>query len=242
MKGTLGWVRYAYLDESYTEERYYIAAAVGDQQSWDCVSQELELIRQRNHSEHGTPLDIEFHADELMNGRKQWKPLKGKHREAGAIYSAVLNAAFSCGIKFILRGLDIPRLHARYKYPHQPHRIVLGHTLERLDERSRDFHGSEKITVVADEIATQSQHIAQFEGYQIHGTPGYRTSTLSTIVSPISFAASHTSDGLQIADFGVYLHRRRSTQEEKHQQARKAMRRLGETLDDMTIHNITWEP
>jgi len=242
MDDTLSQVFYAYLDESYTDERYYIAAAVGDRQSWDCVSRKLEIIRQRTHEEHGTPLDIEFHADELMNGRKQWKPLKGKHREAGGIYNAVLKAALSCKIKFILRGLDIPRLHARYKYPDQPHKIVLGHTLERLHERSRDYHSSEKTTVVADEIATQKQHIAQFEGYQIEGTPGYRASTLSTIVSPIAFAPSHSNDGLQIADFGAYLHRRRSTQLEKHPRARRAMRRLGEKLDAMTIHNMTWEP
>lgn len=242
MDDRLSRVFYAYIDESYTDERYYIAAAIGDQQGWGCVSQKLDIIRQRTHNEHGTPLDIEFHADELMNGRKQWRALKGKHREAVGIYNAVLNAALSCGIKFILRGLDIPRLHARYKYPDQPHKIVLGHTLERLHERSRDYHASQKITVVADEIATQSQHIAQFEGYQILGTPGYRSSTLSTIVAPITFEPSHSNDGLQIADFGAYLHRRRSTQVEVHPQARRAMRRLGANLDAMTVHNITWEP
>lgn len=233
---------YAYIDESYTDEHYYIAAAVGDRESWDCVSQELNAIRQRTRDEHGTPLDIEFHADELMNGRKQWKPLKGKHRESGGIFNAVLAAALSCNIKFVLRGLDIPRLHARYKYPDQPHKIVLGHTLERLHERSRDHHGGEQITVIADEIATQKQHLDQFEGYQVWGTPGYRSSTLSTIVPPITFAPSHSADGLQIADFGAYLHRRRSTHVEAHPQARRAMQRLGDKLDAMTVHNITWEP
>lgn len=233
---------YAYLDESYTDERYYIAAAVADRDSWDNVSQALSAIRQRTHDDHGTPTDIELHADELMNGRNAWKPLKGKHREAGGIFFAVLDAAASANVKFVLRGLDIPRLRARYKYPDQPHEIVLGHTLERLHERSRDYHSSEKITVIADEIATQRQHLAQFEGYQMLGTPGYRSSTLSTIVAPISFAPSHSADGLQIADFGAYLHRRRSTHIEVHPQARRAMQRLGNKLDEMTVHNITWEP
>jgi hypothetical protein len=235
-------VFYAYIDESYTDERYYIASAVADRASWDCVSEKLEGIRQRTHEEHGTPLDIEFHADELMNGRKNWKPLRGKHREAGGIYSAVLDAAASCGIKFVLRGLDIPRLHARYRYPDQPHKIVLGHTLERLHERSRDYHSSEMITVIADEIATQKQHLDQFEGYQVWGTPGYRSSTLSTIVPPITFAPSYSDDGLQVADFGAYLHRRRSTHVEVHPQAQRAMQRLGAKLDEMTVHNMTWEP
>ena len=83
----------------------------------------------------------------------------------------------SCGVVFILRGLDVQRLNARYSYPDQPHELVLGHTLERLHERSRDYRSGESVRVVADEIATQSAHIAQFEGYQSWGTPGYRSST-----------------------------------------------------------------
>jgi hypothetical protein len=235
-------VFYAYVDESYTDERYYIAAAIGDADAWACVSRKLTEIRKRTRLEHGTPLDIEFHADELMNGRGAWAPLKRKHREAAGIYTAVLSAARGCGIRFILRGLDIPRLHARYKYPDHPHAIVLGHTLERLHERSRDYHSGTKVTVVADEIATQAQHLNQFEGYQKWGTPGYRSSTLSTIVAPITFAPSHSADGLQIADFGAYLHRRRSTHTETHPQARRSMMRLSSILDDMAVHAHTWEP
>lgn len=237
-----GAVFYAYVDESYTTDRYYVAAAVADEAAWVCVDAKLAEIRERTHNAHGTPLDIEFHADELMNGRKDWAPLKGKHREAAGIYAAVLQAASDCNVRFVLRGLDIQRLHARYKYPDHPHAIVLGHTLERLHERSRDHHMGAKVTVVADEIATQAQHLDQFEGYQKWGTPGYRSSTLSTIVAPISFAPSHSVNGLQLADFGAYLHRRRSTQTERHPQAVRAMSRLSGILDGMTAHNHTWEP
>lgn len=151
---TIKCVLHAYIDESYTDARYYVAAALGDAAGWACVSAKLTSIRERNHAEHGLPLDIEFHADELMNGRKDWAPLKGKHREAAGIYAAVLDAAVGCGVRVILHGLDIPRLHARYRYPDQPHKVVLGHTLERIHERARDFHSGERVTVVADEIAT----------------------------------------------------------------------------------------
>lgn len=233
---------YAYIDESYTDTRYYIAAALGSPEQWACVSAKLTSIRERNHAEHGTPLDIEFHADELMNGRKDWAPLRGKHREAAAIYAAVLDTAAGCGIRLILRGLDIPRLHARYRYPDQPHNLVLGHTLERIHERSRDYHSSERVIVVADEIATQAQHLRQFEGYQQWGTPGYRSSTLSTIQAPMSFASSKLVDGLQIADFAAYLHRRRSTRIETHPQSKRVMARLSSKLDSMVVHNLTWLP
>lgn len=242
-RAAIPWsVLYAYLDESYTDERYYIAAAVGDASAWESVSERLAVIRERNHREHGLPLDIEFHADELMNGRKLWAPLKGKHREAAGIYAAVLDTVFSCGIEFILRGLDIQRLRARYSYPDQPHAIVLGHLLERVNERARDYRFGDRVVVVADEIATQAQHLTQFEGYQRWGTPGYRSSTLPLIESPITFASSHTVDGLQIADFGVYLHRRRATHVETHPQARRTVARLAEKLDAVVVHNHTWNP
>jgi len=232
----------AYVDESYTSYRYYIAAAVGDETTWSCADARLEQIRGRTHRSHGTPLDIEFHADELMNGRKEWRPLRGLHREAASIYAAVLRAAADCGVRFVLRGLDIQRLHARYRYPEHPHTIVLGHTLERLHEHCRDHHHGEKVTVTADEVATQQQHLDQFEGYQRWGTPGYRKSTLESIVAPISFAPSHSMNGLQVADFAAYLHRRRSTQGEQHPQARRTMSRLSRILDEMTVHDHTWSP
>jgi hypothetical protein len=235
-------VYYAYLDESYTDQRYYIAAAVGEKSHWDEVAEKLQAIRDRTATEHGVPNTAEFHAVDLMGGRKEWKPLRGKHREAAAIYMAVLRAANSSNIKFILRGVDIDRLNARYKYPSQPHEVVLGHTLERLHERCRDFHSGEKVSVMADEIATQAQHIRQFGAYQLFGTPGYRRSTLSTIEPPITFGPSHSEPGLQIADFGAYLHRRRETIVEKDPRGAAAMVRLCAELDAMVTHNLTWIP
>lgn len=232
----------AFIDESYTDTRYFIAAALGTEAAWSCVSSALTAIRERTHAEHGTPVDIEFHADELMNGRGNWAPLKTKHREAAGIYAAVLNAAASCGIEVILRGLDIPRLRTRYSYPEQPHGIVLGHTLERVNDRARDHHSGEHVVVVADEISTQAQHIRQFEGYQTWGTPGYRRSLLPYIDAPMAFASSEAVDGLQIADFAVYLHRRRSTHVETHPQAQRSMTRLSMRLDEMVVHDWVWTP
>jgi hypothetical protein len=235
-------VYFAYLDESYTDQRYYIAAAVGEKRQWDEVADKLQAIRERTAFEHGIPATAEFHAVDMMGGRKEWKPLRGKHREAAAIYMAVLKAANSSHIKFIIRGLDVERLNARYRYPSQPHEVVLGHTLERLHERCRDYHSGERVSVMADEIATQAQHIAQFGAYQLFGTPGYRSSTLATIEPPIVFGPSHLHAGLQIADFGAYLHRRRETITERDPRGAAAMTRLCAELDSMVTHNMTWVP
>ena len=233
---------YAYLDESYTDDFYFIAAAIGSEAQWVAVDDRLRAIREVTSEQHQTALDVEFHAYDLMSGKRDWKKLRGKHREAAGIYRAVLLAAKEEGIRCLLRGVDVERLNARYRYPKQPHEVVLGHLLERIDENSRQRHRSTDVTVIADEIATKDQHIAQFGAYQKLGTPGYRPSLLKTIVPPIQFADSKSASGLQVADFAAYLHRRRQTVAEINPDGRKAVARLCKELDAMTQHQLTWWP
>ncbi|WP_366223433.1 DUF3800 domain-containing protein [Rathayibacter toxicus] len=57
-------------------------------------------------------------------------------------------------------------------------------------------------------MATQEEHRSQFENYRSLGTPGYRSSRLDLISSPIQFASSKNTPGLQAVDLAVYLHRR----------------------------------
>lgn len=146
------------------------------------------------------------------------------------------------GVRYLFRGLDISRLHARYAYPHQPHDIVFSHLLERIDEYTAKTHQTEQTIVVADQIATQEDHKAQFIGYQQDGTAGYRPSRLERISAPINFADSRRTPGLQAADLAVYIHRRRSTMREKHPQARRSMARIINLIDPTTEHSWTWKP
>lgn len=44
----------AFIDESYTDTRYFIAAALGTEAERECVSSALTAIRERAHAEHGT--------------------------------------------------------------------------------------------------------------------------------------------------------------------------------------------
>jgi hypothetical protein len=65
--------------------------------------------------------------------------------------------------------------------------------------------------------------------------------SLSRISSPINFASSKLTPGLQAVDLAVYLHHRRSTITETHRAARATVRRLSGLVDATTIQNITWE-
>lgn len=231
----------AYVDESYSSDFYYIAAALGTPQAWATVATEFDQIRQRTAALHGTPLDAEFHGHEIMGGIGDWAPLRKKHREAAGVFEAALRACRTSGIEFILRGLDVERLNARYKYPYQPHSIVFGHLLERIEERSV-ARIDRPVVIIADEIATQAQHLAQFQAYQISGTPGYRPSRLQSIDPTITFASSRLHDGLQAADLAAYLHRRREAGPEKNSAAARARARLERELDAAVVHRLTWYP
>jgi hypothetical protein len=232
----------AYVDESYDRDFYYIAAAIAPQDAWDHLERALGEIRSRSAKEHGLPDDVEFHGHEIMGGKGDWRPLRGKHREAAGIYAAALTAARDAGIQYVFRGVDITRLNARYRYPDQPHGVVFGHLLERINDHARSTRDPEQVVVIADEIATQEEHRRQFEGNRLSGTPGYRSSTLSRISSPINFASSKLTPGLQAVDLAAYLHHRRSTITESHRAARTTVRRLSGLVDATTIHNLTWEP
>lgn len=231
-----------FVDESYDSDSYYMGAAIAPIEAWERVEQRLETVRAATARQHGTSPSIEFHGHELMGGRGDWSPLRGKHREAAGVYRAALRAARDEGVRYVFRGLDVARLNARYRYPDQPHAIVFGHLLERIDEYARVTLQAEQVIVVADQIATQEEHRRQFDGYQRVGTPGYRPSLLGTISSPLCFSDSRNVDGLQIADLAVYLHRRRETTVEVHPAAAAARRRLVAELSPGTFHAQTWVP
>jgi len=232
----------AYVDESYTRDLYFIAAAIGTERMWDSVESAFAQIRTDTARIHGTALDAELHGYELMGGSGSWRSLRGKHREAAGIYRAALHGVREAGVRYIFRGVDVARLNARYRYPEPPHAVVFRHVLERIDDFARTRVGPQEVIVVADEIATQDDHVRQFEGYRELGTSGYRSSRLTTISTPINFASSAFVDGLQAADLAAYVHRRAATVEETSSAAAAVRRRLLAEIEPATVHDHVWRP
>lgn len=83
----------AHVDESYDRDFYFIGAALATFEQWEIVSERFAMIRARTALEHGTSSRIEFHGHELMGGTGPWTRLRGRHREAAGISTAVLAAA-----------------------------------------------------------------------------------------------------------------------------------------------------
>lgn len=232
----------AYVDESYDKDTYFIGAAIAPVTAWDHVETKFDAIRMRTAEIHSLPREAEFHGHEIMGGRGHWKSFRGQHREAAGVYAAVLRASLESGVRYIFRGVDVRRLNARYAYPRPPHSVVLGHLLERLNDYGRRNGDGEKIIVVADQIATQDEHAAQFEDYQRVGTDGYRPSTLENISAPINFADSKFTAGLQAVDMATYIHRRASTVTDQHPKAQATTDRLSKLIYPATAHHWVWRP
>lgn len=233
----------AYMDESYNASHFYLGAAIAPEAVWVKVADAYDSIRIATADLHGTPVDAEFHGHALMGGSEDWTAPRGKHREAAGVYHAALCAAENAGVKYIFEGVDVDRLNARYRYPKPPHEVVFGHILERIHEYADLVGCREPISVVADEVASQAQHVSQFIGYQQHGTPGYRSSWLGNLAPTVTFASSRERAGLQAADLAVYIHRRREDRTLRCDlRASKTVERLWDHIDPAIRFRRTWIP
>lgn len=234
----------AYLDESYTADFSSIGAIIAEQDVWDSVQREFAKIVDNAVEMHGVNPDAELHGHEIMGGAGAWKPLRGKHREAAGVYQRALRVLADHDVRIVLRGLDVARLNARYKYPQLPHAAVLGHLLERVnDEAARQGVSDDSVIVLCDQVGTQIEHNEAFETSKVFGTPGYRSSRLPKLSAPLNFVDSRYTAGVQAADLVTYLYRRRSvTPAERHPAAQRTMNRLWSTVQPLIVHDLVWLP
>lgn len=229
----------AYLDESYTRDNYYIAAVVIKAEHEDRLRD--AILRAAGIAEaFGLPHDIELHAHEMTAGKGAWSPLRGRHRAVATIYRRALELLAEVPVEVFVRGLDVARLHARYRYPRRPHEIVLQHILEELSDHavSRETW----VTVVADELPDQSTLHGLVRTFRDLGTPGYASSTLTGIELPLSFRTSHGTPGIQAADLVAYLYHRLDGHPEGDARARRSAERLWAAIEPAIVHVWVWRP
>jgi hypothetical protein len=229
----------AYLDESYTDDRYYIAAVIIDESDLGL----LEAARARMddfNAGFGIPSGTEMHAHSLMTGRDGFEPVAKMVRARIRIFQQWLSELAALPVRVVVRGVDIPRLNARYKYPDPPHRVVLQHVLEDVNAYARQR--GMKVRIVADEVPGQVAHAEDMVRYQVAGTPGYKSSTLESVVPPLAFEDSARMPGLQAADGVAYLYRRLDAHTETDARVAKSVRTLWGTLEPLIYKVWRWNP
>ncbi|WP_249353713.1 DUF3800 domain-containing protein [Microbacterium sp. 2FI] len=229
---------FAFIDESYTQDRYYVAALVI---SVDHIGQLSASIKSSADyaAGFGVPEGTEFHGHRIMSGRDGWEPIRNKHRAAGQIYRHVLAGMAGLPAAVFIQGVDIVRLNARYSYPDPPHLVCLRHVLE--DVNALAASKGEEVIVICDQVTDQDAHARRFGLYQKIGTPGYRPSKLARI-EQLMFADSAASPGLQAVDLAVYLYRRRDAHVTDDARARKLADTLWWTLRPIVAKHRRWDP
>ncbi|MFG2076999.1 DUF3800 domain-containing protein [Nonomuraea maritima] len=231
----------SYVDESYSSDRYYMAALlVPDDQAIPLTRALDEVVLKAWNSYGRIQRDAELHGTDLLHGKKDWEPLHGLVRARIGVFNDAFQAIAEHDVAIIIRGMDSKRQRARYATPYPPHQVVLSHLLERIHDHAAER--DEYALIIADEGGQQGEYRKDLRDYQTTGTGGWRDRKLERIVDTLHFAPSHASRLIQAADLVAFLHRRIQTGEDKNEQARRASESLWERIKKRIVHEQCWYP
>ncbi len=198
----------AYLDESYTADRFFLGALLVDDACALSLSAALEEVVRVATVSYGVVASAELHGYPLFHGVEQWKPMKSQPRARATVYRRALRAVAEHGGIVVIRGVDRHELE-RCPDDRPVHDVALQHLLEHLDDFGAEV--DEPVLVIADEVheSDRLRHRVSLREFRELGTPGERSSRLEWIVDTLHYAPSEQSRFLQAIDLVTFLHQRR---------------------------------
>jgi hypothetical protein len=229
----------AYVDESYADDWYAIAALLVDGPAAVTLTAELDRVAASAAQAYGLVDGVELHGHEIFHGGGAWSGVPVRARVG--VFDDVVEAVAGQNVRVIARAMDVVGQRARYRAAAEaPHSVVLQHLLERVDECVTGL-GSYAL-VIADEMDGQAKHRTDLSSYREVGTSGYRHRKLTRIVDTLHFAPSHASRLVQAADVITFLYRRVFTHQETDQRSRRAKVKMWERLVPRVHHQLCWFP
>jgi hypothetical protein len=230
-----------YLDESYTKERYFIAALLVPDTEVNSLTAALDrVVKDTMRTYGGISFTAELHGYDIVAAKGEWAGLASKVRVRIGVYNKALQAIADHDVRIIIRSVDIVGLHRRYPAPDHPHSIVLTHLIERVHDYATSV--GELALIIADEVDGKDEYRRNLWEYQRAGTWGYRARRITNVVDTIHFAPSTSSRLVQAADLIAYLARRRETHTDTDQRARRANDALWDRILPRIEHNRCWHP
>jgi hypothetical protein len=178
-----------YVDESYTDNWFTMAALLVDGPASVALQEELDRVARAAATAYGLSADVELHGHEIFHAKGAWSDVPPRARVG--VFDDVIEAVAGQDVGVMARALDVVGQRARYTWPDPPHTVVLQHLLERVDEYVTSV--GEYALVIADEVDTQARHRTDLSTYREVGTRGYRRRKLTRIVDTLHFAPSSAS-------------------------------------------------
>jgi hypothetical protein len=231
----------AYLDESYTKHKYWIAALVCPESDLRPLTKALDdIVEQAASKFPQIPPRSELHGYSLFHGKDDWASLSTMVRARIGVYDSALSAIGASNARIIVRGVYRPGLERRYSYPDHPHTVVLGHLVERVDELAESL--GEQVLMIADEVDKPDTHRRGLWWWQKHSTPGWRARQLTQVVDTLHFAPSNASRLLQGVDLVAFLKCRMDSLADKDTRAIETNRKLWAQVGHCLHHQQCWYP
>ena len=233
-------MRIVYADESaHLNLLYVIGALVADDDAVGHLQSSLDRIGQIvAHEVEGFDPTTEFHAYDMFHGERAWDSVPVGLRVKASVLTA--KAIARSGATFILRGLDMPRLEQRYRYPFPPHELALAQALETADEHLARL--GERAIVVADEHHTAEDGRRRFRRMRADTLAGYSGRRITNLVDTVYFGPSHHSRLLQAADVATYFMCRRHWKpiREEDARARPHIAKIVNLIWSCTARDYVW--
>lgn len=229
-----------FVDESYYRDYFYTAGVLVDEYQEARLIERLDYLAESLQHRYQWPESPEFHGHSLMNGLDDWEDFRGRYGSCISTYQKVMHAIQNSGARVYLEGVDVKRLHARYRYPDSPYEITLRHLLERINDYCSVKASTFK--VIADNVPRQEIYNSAIQRYTILDTPGYRHQKLTCLDGDIEFIDSRDSRGIQAADMTVYMLQRFLENDSASPESKRAIRRLKRALGPALVHKRKWIP
>jgi hypothetical protein len=227
-----------YVDESYTDNWFAMAALLVDGPAAVALTAELDRVASAAASAYGIDAAVELHGHEIFHATGMWKGVPPRARVG--VFDDVIEAVAAQDVQVIARAMDLVGQRKRYTTPDPAHSVVLQHLLERIDEYVTSV--GEYALVIADEVDGQAQHRTDLSSYREVGTSGYRQRKLTRIVDTLHFAPSHASRLVQAVDVIAFLYRRVFTHHDIDERSRKAKLAMWARLEPKVKHQLCWFP
>lgn len=230
----------AYVDESYTQSTYWIAALICPEAVLRPLAAALDSVVKKASDTYEVPEGAELHGYALFHGKDDWVNVKTMARTRIGVYNEALNAIGQSGASIIIRGVDRRRLEERYVHPDHPHAVVLEHLSERVDEFAATR--GEYCLMIADEVEQADLYRRNLWRFQRSSTMGYRSRRLTQIVDTLHFAPSAASRLVQAADLIAFLWCRIASGADTDERAKRSNIALWQHVKDIVAHNWQWYP